>query len=100
MYLMKNGLSQHAVHSIGYRLLNEVDDHSFEKLLPRELMNCEMFFFSSRRRHTRWPRTGVQTCALPIYTAARLWESRRACRFHRKVCRERGEGRPRRNSPA
>src|SRR5439155_3175391 len=24
------------------------------------------FFFSSRRRHTRWPRDGVQTCALPI----------------------------------
>src|SRR5438034_399491 len=26
----------------------------------------EGFFFSSRRRHTRWPRAGVQTCALPI----------------------------------
>src|SRR5207302_7734013 len=26
------------------------------------------FFFSSRRRHTRWPLTGVQTCALPIST--------------------------------
>src|SRR5881409_1737327 len=26
------------------------------------------FFFSSRRRHTRWETvTGVQTCALPIY---------------------------------
>src|SRR5436309_13897294 len=25
-----------------------------------------MFFFSSRRRHTRSLRTGVQTCALPI----------------------------------
>src|ERR1044071_6380681 len=26
------------------------------------------FFFSSRRRHTRYPLvTGVQTCALPIY---------------------------------
>src|SRR5437016_9983857 len=24
------------------------------------------FFFSSRRRHTRWSVTGVQTCALPI----------------------------------
>src|SRR3546814_8150810 len=29
-----------------------------------------MFFFSSRRRHTRCALvTGVQTCALPIYTA-------------------------------
>src|SRR5215510_6814281 len=27
------------------------------------------FFFSSRRRHTRWPLTGVQTCALPIVVA-------------------------------
>src|SRR5881396_4150605 len=27
------------------------------------------FFFSSRRRHTRWYEvTGVQTCALPIWT--------------------------------
>src|SRR5207253_4440299 len=23
----------------------------------------------SRRRHTRWPRDGVQTCALPIFLA-------------------------------
>src|SRR5690625_7444346 len=25
-----------------------------------------IFFFSSRRRHTRWPRDWSQTCALPI----------------------------------
>src|SRR6266481_9706414 len=25
------------------------------------------FFFSSRRRHTRWNCDGVQTCALPIW---------------------------------
>src|SRR5688500_19812807 len=25
------------------------------------------FFFSSRRRHTRYKVTGVQTCALPIF---------------------------------
>src|SRR5213593_1901663 len=30
-----------------------------------------IFFFSSRRRHTRWLAvTGVQTCALPIYDAS------------------------------
>src|SRR3546814_1861383 len=30
-----------------------------------------LFFFSSRRRHTRCALvTGVQTCALPIYTCA------------------------------
>ena len=30
------------------------------------------FFFSSRRRHTRSGRvTGVQTCALPIYTGVK-----------------------------
>src|SRR5438046_9212458 len=28
------------------------------------------FFFSSRRRHTSWSVTGVQTCALPISPAA------------------------------
>src|SRR5699024_12013870 len=26
-----------------------------------------LFFFSSRRRHTRSKRAGVQTCALPIF---------------------------------
>src|SRR3546814_6671232 len=31
-------------------------------------MYCCLFFFSSRRRHTRCALvTGVQTCALPIY---------------------------------
>src|SRR3546814_1468875 len=35
------------------------------------LGHCGMFFFSSRRRHTRCALvTGVQTCALPI-----LWRS-------------------------
>src|SRR3546814_6400051 len=30
---------------------------------------CDFFFFSSRRRHTRCALlTGVQTCALPIFT--------------------------------
>src|SRR5881396_2082183 len=35
-----------------------------------------LFFFSSRRRHTRWYEvTGVQTCALPISRVARLpWQ--------------------------
>src|SRR3546814_6383466 len=32
---------------------------------------CILFFFSSRRRHTRCALvTGVQTCALPIFEAA------------------------------
>src|SRR3546814_17929277 len=32
------------------------------------------FFFSSRRRHTRCALvTGVQTCALPIFQASRVW---------------------------
>src|SRR5690625_6556702 len=34
------------------------------------------FFFSSRRRHTRWPRDGVQTCALPISDGLREDASR------------------------
>src|SRR3546814_4257033 len=34
---------------------------------------CAVFFFSSRRRHTRCALvTGVQTCALPILSAAAL----------------------------
>src|SRR5690625_3956523 len=28
---------------------------------------CPAFFFSSRRRHTRWPRDWSSTCALPIF---------------------------------
>src|SRR3546814_975082 len=37
------------------------------------LLLCYIFFFSSRRRHTRCALvTGVQTCALPISIAARL----------------------------
>src|SRR3546814_16207798 len=36
-----------------------------------------MFFFSSRRRHTRCALvTGVQTCALPIYELARWLTAR------------------------
>src|SRR3546814_7264313 len=34
---------------------------------------CEVFFFSSRRRHTRCALvTGVQTCALPIFVALKV----------------------------
>src|SRR5690625_716648 len=29
-------------------------------------MYYKFFFFSSRRRHTRWPRDWSSTCALPI----------------------------------
>src|SRR5690348_17501264 len=36
---------------------------------PRASARTPAFFFSSRRRHTRWTGTGVQTCALPIYPA-------------------------------
>src|SRR3546814_4890527 len=38
-----------------------------------------MFFFSSRRRHTRCALvTGVQTCALPIFLGARRTDAGRA----------------------
>src|SRR2546428_2192813 len=36
----------------------------------------EFFFFSSRRRHTRSDRDGVQTCALPIFSAEQLSDIR------------------------
>src|SRR3546814_3411604 len=39
------------------------------------------FFFSSRRRHTRCALvTGVQTCALPIYTLTHVAERQRGLR--------------------
>src|SRR3546814_5839849 len=40
-----------------------------EAVICHLLINCSvMFFFASRRRHTRCALvTGVQTCALPIY---------------------------------
>src|SRR5689334_24468267 len=52
--------------------------HSTRTILPQSV-NCRwisainfssrraIFFFSSRRRHTRFDCTGVQTCALPIF---------------------------------
>src|SRR3546814_9541314 len=43
------------------------------------IVYCDLFFFSSRRRHTRCALvTGVQTCALPIYSIP----GSRACRPH------------------
>src|SRR6266496_5408876 len=41
-------------------------------LLGFPALQTLVFFFSSRRRHTRSLRTGVQTCALPI--SSRLYE--------------------------
>src|SRR3546814_2751323 len=47
------------------------------------------FFFSSRRRHTRCALvTGVQTCALPIYSAAELAEGPMGRRHRRVVVRK------------
>src|SRR3546814_3589966 len=46
-----------------------------------------VFFFSSRRRHTRCALvTGVQTCALPIYCSKTnlVWDSRRQNTLDRK----------------
>src|SRR6476660_3684669 len=42
IYPATEGLSQRALRSMVYRLLNEVADHSFETLLPRALMNGDM----------------------------------------------------------
>src|SRR5256885_6396707 len=41
----------------------------------------ELFFFSSRGRHTRYRVTGVQTCALPIFTPQRVLASRSSAEF-------------------
>src|SRR3546814_5300422 len=46
------------------------------------MLCCILFFFSSRRRHTRCALvTGVQTCALPIFRSrkaamANIWRNR------------------------
>src|SRR3546814_1184574 len=51
--------------------------------LFRVVLFCSyvFFFFSSRRRHTSCALvTGVQTCALPIWTGARSCAPPRACR--------------------
>src|SRR5256886_6633038 len=41
-----------------------LDRQRLKWVAPRRL--AQVFFFSSRRRHTRCSRDGVQTCALPI----------------------------------
>src|SRR3546814_2037023 len=51
-----------------------------------------VFFFSNRKRHSRWALvTGVQTCALPIW--ARRWGRRqaalRAAQFLARQCQPR-----------
>src|SRR3546814_7024939 len=48
-------------------------------------MLCVVFFFSSRRRHTRCALvTGVQTCALPIWSTAGYRRSTQPCRYHER----------------
>ena len=44
-------------------------------------LECCFFFFSSRRRHTRYISvTGVQTCALPIYSEIQFYLAEAAAR--------------------
>src|SRR3546814_2086934 len=60
---------------------------------------CVLFFFSSRRRHTRCALvTGVQTCALPISGLVRRRRRRRDRAERQRPCAARGHpvGRPRR----
>src|SRR3546814_7347403 len=48
-----------------------------------------MFFFSSRRRHTRCALvTGVQTCALPIFLGDLEGESREVAKVHAGIARQ------------
>src|SRR3546814_6362929 len=57
----------------------------FWLLLSQDVLCVYIFFFSSRRRHTRCALvTGVQTCALPIWLGVdlRLWrEQQRVVRL-------------------
>ena len=66
IYPATEGLSQRALRSIVYRLLNEVADHSFETLLPRELMNGEM----------------ARATAIRAIHFPESWEQRDAAREH------------------
>src|SRR3546814_9811627 len=55
------------------------------------------FFFSSRRRHTRCALvTGVQTCALPIFSAAKVFFMGTSLFFETCLNGVRAAGRPRR----
>src|SRR3546814_9768111 len=56
-----------------------------------------LFFFSSRRRHTRCALvTGVQTCALPICTAGRPTNMGRASFSSTMICTARSRSEERR----
>src|SRR5438093_623432 len=66
IYPATEGLSQRALRSIVYRLLNELADHSFETLLPRELMNGEM----------------ARATAIRAIHFPESWEQRDAAREH------------------
>src|SRR3989441_4983304 len=57
-------LREKIVDSSTKRLIIIVDERKLVKTLGGE--QPIPFFFSSRRRHTRCSRAGVQTCALPI----------------------------------
>ena len=47
--------------------MQSVDISGEGEKMERGVVMLKLFFFSSRRRHTRSGRvTGVQTCALPI----------------------------------
>src|SRR3546814_2011408 len=50
------------------------------------LLVCGLFFFSSRRRHTRCALvTGVQTCALPISKVKHPWTNGQVERMNRTI---------------
>src|SRR3546814_2842279 len=57
----------------------------------RRVITLSWFFFSSRRRHTRYALvTGVQTCALPIFYADTAAKERSAIALGTKLRRPHG----------
>src|SRR5256885_525242 len=54
-----------AIESCGISTLSQSPMLGFHKQIDNRIKL--FFFFSSRRRHTRYKVTGVQTCALPIF---------------------------------
>src|SRR5260370_35090134 len=65
-------------------------------MVRMSIVKVVMFFFSRRRRHTRFKCDGVQTCALPIFTprAAMAIAPYHGCDRHRSPRRDPMGARP------
>ena len=79
--LLKDFVSDLPVHLLGYGNISyRICEASKNCKKISKIWCAWVFFFSSRRRHTRYSKvTGVQTCALPIYDTATTEIGRASC---------------------